>query len=74
MEVGKGKKLWGPALGALGEGFLLCVGSLELPSAAYQLSNTSLDECPGFLFRLLPTGLILISFPFIFPSFLVCFF
>lgn len=35
-------------------------------SAGYQFSNTSLDEHPGFIFRLLPTILNLIFFPFFF--------
>lgn len=67
-----------PSLGlpALGEGCLLCVESLELPSARYQLPNTTLDECPGFIFHLLPTSLISISFPlfFFFLPFLGFFF
>lgn len=69
LEGGKGGKSGlqscvGPLLWVRGVCSLR--GSLELPSAGYQLSNTSLDECPGFVFCLLPTSLVLISFPFFF--------
>lgn len=70
-ERGKGGKILGvqPCVGhpALGKGCLL-------PSAGYQLSNKNVDECPGFIFRLLPTSLILVSFPFLFFSSFLGFF